>query len=164
MAPHSDRHCLPRTRTPFATPAVASAFDRIPAEERAVLLQLRERVFACAAATAQVGPISESLKWGAPSYAPVRARTGTPIRLGLHAHRPGDVGLFVHCQSRVVDRFACIHGDRFRFEGTRALVLCAHDPLPEDAVDDFIGIALSYHLRRQDADVSRHAGTPDPHS
>jgi len=96
-----------------------------------------------------VGDITESLKWGMPSYAPRKAYTGTPLRLGVPSGDDHRVGLYVHCQSGLMAEFRLVHGDRVCTEGTRALLLDTRQPLPWDAVDDFIILALTWKRRRR---------------
>lgn len=122
---------------PFANTDVAAAFDGQPA-----LLALRAMVFDVARELTSVGEITESLKWGQPSYA---TKTGTPIRLG-HS-KMGAPAIFVHCQSSVISDFAAVFGQDFEIDGARAVHL---DPDSIDAQDGplrkLIASALTYRL------------------
>ncbi|MCA9672193.1 MAG: DUF1801 domain-containing protein [Myxococcales bacterium] len=132
-------------RIAFDDPAVAEAFAAFGDDVRDRLLELRQLIFETARATAAVGALSESLKWGQPSYAPTKARIGSPVRLGVCE---GEATLFFHCQTKLVSSFRLQHGNALRFEGNRAVVVGQTQPLPRQALADCIATALTYHLRR----------------
>ena len=133
--------------TPFASEAVASVYASQPEPQRASLLALRALLFDLAGQLDPVGQVDESLKWGSPSYVSTTPRVGTPIRLDRVTNSDVDVGVFVHCQSRVVEHFRLVHADTYRLDGTRGLLLNAHEDLPKDAVVDFMSLVLTYHTR-----------------
>lgn len=82
-------------------------------------------------------PISESLKWGQPSFA---TPGGTPLRLG-----PIDGGLsvFVHCQTTVIHEMAA-RFPNLRLRGSRAFELPHAEPLPTAPLQRMITRALTY--------------------
>lgn len=124
---------------------MAAVFDAQPPAMRAHLLRLRAWVYAVAAETDGVGTLVETLKWGQPSYLTQRPRSGTTLRIAPVTDDPSGYGLYVHCQSRVVEaaRAAGLH--MLTFEGTRAVRLTVGEPVPEAAVRQFIRLALTYH-------------------
>lgn len=61
----------------FADPAVAAVFAAYPAGMRKRLLALRALVLDVAAKTEGVGPLTETLKWGQPSYLTDETKSGT---------------------------------------------------------------------------------------
>jgi len=80
--------------------------------------------------------LTESLKWGQPSFAPPRS-TGTPVRIGESAGRPA---VFVHCTSPVVAQFLGVVPDAMT-EGTRAFF---PDGADDPALPVFLSIAFGY--------------------
>ncbi|MBT8459158.1 MAG: hypothetical protein KJN60_05780, partial [Boseongicola sp.] len=70
---------------------VQAAIERLPAAPRARMLELRALILA-AAAEAKVTPLTETLKWGQPSFAPVPRSDGTPIRIGWSEKTPETIG------------------------------------------------------------------------
>jgi hypothetical protein len=119
---------------------VRAAFEACPAPARAGLEQLRALILATAA---EAGiPVTEALRWGQPAYL---APKGSTIRLGIP--KTATFALFVHCQSRLIDRFRAGPGAGHRFEGTRA-VLFDHPAEIDAALALLIRDALTYHLRR----------------
>jgi hypothetical protein len=130
----------------FADPAVADVFKGYPAGLRHRLLALRELVLDVAAKTEGVGPLTETLKWGQPSYRAEETRSGTTVR--IDRHRKGDAyAIYFHCQSGLVPRFRELYPDAFRFEGKRALLFEPTDRLPVRALRHCIALALTHHLR-----------------
>ena len=130
----------------FADPAVAAVFAACPAALRKRLLALRALVFDVAARTEGVGPLTETLKWGQPSYLTQQTRSGSTVR--LDRLKTGDgYALYFHCQSGLVPKFRELYPDTFRFEGKRALVFGAGERLPLRALRHCIALALTHHRR-----------------
>jgi hypothetical protein len=130
----------------FADPAVAAVFKAYPAEMRRRLMVLRALVFEVAAGTDGVGRLTETLKWGQPSYLTEETKSGTTVRIDRLKKGDG-YALYVHCQSGLVPTFRELYPDTFRYEGKRALLFEADARLPLPALRHCIGLALTHHLR-----------------
>ena len=130
----------------FADPAVAAVFKAYPVGMRKRVLALRELVFDVAAKTEGVGPLTETLKWGQPSYLTEETKSGTTVRID-RLKKAGGYALYVHCQSGLVPRFRDLYGDTFRYEGKRALLFDIDARLPLAELRHCIGLALTHHLR-----------------
>lgn len=130
---------------PPLPPEVAACFDRHAAPVRDRLLALRELIFATAAARPEIGPLSESLKWGEPSYTPQRKRVGSSVRLG--ARPDATVALFFICHTNLVENFRELYPDELSFEGNRAIVLAPGAPLAAAPLGHCIAMALTWHSR-----------------
>jgi hypothetical protein len=128
-------------------PQVAAAFDAFAPVQRATLLALRDLVLETAAAHPGVGEIEESLKWGEPAYRPIRPRTGTTVRLGVSPKSPGACAIFVNCKTSLLATYRDLYPDAFTFEGDRALIVPAGEPLPADAIGHCVSLALTYHQK-----------------
>lgn len=118
--------------------SVNDAFTSFPEGPR----QIAEDLHALIIETANdlgLSEITESLKWGQPSFA---APKGTPLRIGMH--KSGHVALFAHCQSRVISEFAKLGSDRFEIEGTRAVILPSGSHPPLEELRPMIAHALTY--------------------
>ncbi|MBL4602389.1 MAG: DUF1801 domain-containing protein [Emcibacteraceae bacterium] len=123
-----------------------AVFDRFPVEMREKLLKLREIIIEEAIANTKVGEIEESLKWGQPSYVPLNG-SGSPIRLGVEKKSPGKFGLYVSCNTNLIETFKHIYPDQFNYSGNRAVLFSAGSHLPENELRHIINIALTYHLK-----------------
>jgi len=115
------------------------------------LMQLRGMVREVASSIPEIGGLVETLKWGQPSFLPKRARVGTTIRIDAISDEPPRVGLYVHCQTSLVETFRELYPDVLMFEGNRAVVLDASRPLPERELCHCIEMALIYHKAKRAA-------------
>ena len=131
----------------FGNAAVAQAFAACPASVRGQLLALRALIFETAAATPGVGPLEETLRWGEPAYVTAQSRSGSTVRIGWKKARPSQVAMYFHCRTSLVETFRTLFPGEFRFEGNRAIVFEATDPVPRDALAVCVGAALTYHRR-----------------
>jgi hypothetical protein len=130
----------------FADPAVKAVFAGYEPQMRARLMALREMIFA-AAESVKVGPLSETLKWGQPSYRPVKAKTGTTVRLDALRGAKDKYALFVPCSTTLIASFREHYARDFVFEGNRAIIFALGGKVPEKALKHCIAMALTYHAR-----------------
>jgi hypothetical protein len=133
----------------FNDAGVAAVFKTYPPALRSRLVALRALVFDTAARTAGVGRLSETLKWGQPSYLTAESGSGTTVRIDRLKNRDDGYAVYFHCQSGLVDTFRTIYPDTFTYEGNRAIVFDARDRLPIRALGHCIGLALTHHLRKR---------------
>ena len=132
----------------FADRAVASVFKAYPADIRRRLMVLRALMFETAAKTEGVGRLTETLKWGQPSYLTAETGSGSTVRIDRLKKGSG-YAIYFHCQSGLVGQFKAIYPDTFRYGGKRAIVFDAKDRLPKRALAHCIGLALTHHLRKK---------------
>lgn len=130
---------------PFANAAVAQAFEAYPPNMRRKLLALRELIFKTAETTDNVGELEESLKWGEPAYLTTQTGSGSTVRIAWKASKPSEYAVYFNCQTSLVETFKSLFPDEFKFEGNRAIVLKASEPIPKDALAFCISTALTYH-------------------
>ena len=94
-----------------------------------------------------MGPLEETLKWGAPAYLTARSKSGSTIRIGWRKSAPAHYAIYFHCQTRLVDSFRTLFPQGLTFVGNRSIIFNERNDLPADAVELRIGRALTYHLR-----------------
>lgn len=128
----------------FAKPEIRAAFDNFEPEVRQKLLVLRALIFA---AGEVLGNVTESLKWGQPSYDV--GKDGTPIRLGP-GKAPNSYGFFVHCQTDLIAQFEALYGDQLNYAGSRSVWFETSAELPRDIVIHCLKLALTYHARKRE--------------
>jgi hypothetical protein len=133
----------------FSDPAVAAKFDSYPRAARAKLMRLRKLIFDTAKVTAGVGAVEETLKWGQPSYLTPETKSGTTLRIDAVKDGSGGAALYVHCQTKLVERFRALYSDTLTFEGNRAIVFDAKDDIPAAEVRHCIAMALTYHRNKK---------------
>ena len=124
---------------------MSALLDPYPPRVQTHLLGLRDAVMRVAAQHADVGPVTESLKWGEPSYS---ARRGSAVRLGWRPADPSRYALHFHCQTLLVETFRELYGDQLVLQGRRAMVIMMDEAMPMDTVEHCIYLALTYHRRK----------------
>lgn len=132
----------------FGDPAVASLFKAYPPAVRARLMALRELVFDTAAVTAGVGRLTETLKWGQPSYLTEETGSGTTVRIDRLKAIDG-YAIYFHCQSGLVGQFRSHYPGTFKHQGERALLFDVGDRLPVSELSHCIALALTHHARKR---------------
>lgn len=135
--------------TPFQSADVKSIFEGYPDPVRNKMLALRELVFEAASTADGVGTIEETLKWGEPSYLTVRPKSGTTIRMNWHPDRPDECSVFFHCQTDMISTCRQLYPELFHFEGNRRMSFAANEPVPEEAMQHCLALALTYHRRKR---------------
>ena len=127
---------------------VNRAFGALPAPIGKRLLQVRDLIFATAAADDNVGKLTETLKWGEPAYLTDETGSGSTIRLGRLKDSDHAAVLF-NCKTTLVDTFRERFPDPFEYRQTRALLLPVAGRLPKRELLVCLSLALTYHLDRR---------------
>lgn len=133
----------------FDDARVAAVFKAYPPAVRTDLMALRDVIFAVAEDTPGVGKLTETLKWGQPSYLTEETGSGSTVRLDRLQGRDDGYALYFHCQSGLVGQFRELYPDAFEIEGERALHFTAGRRLPARALRHCIGLALTHHSRKK---------------
>jgi hypothetical protein len=132
----------------FSNSGVASVFKSYPSGLRAKLMALREMVFDTADKTPGVGSLTETLKWGQPSYLTEETGSGTTVR--IDRRKAGDgYAVYFHCQSGLIGQFRELYPDTFKYEGERAIVFDVPDRVPIRELRHCVALALTHHLRKK---------------
>jgi hypothetical protein len=137
-----------RPRAGFSDPKVEAVFSAYPKPLRTKLLALRRLIFETAKATGGVGALQETLKWGQPSYLTPESRSGSTIRIDQVKAEAGQVAVYFHCQTNLVETFRELYPE-LRYSGNRAILLDAGDRLPEAELRHCVALALTYHLGKR---------------
>jgi hypothetical protein len=132
----------------FASSDVQSVFKAYPPALRAKLMALREMLFDTAAGTEGVGTLTETLKWGQPSYLTEETGSGTTVRIDRLKAADG-YAVYFHCQSGLVGRFRELYPETFRYDGKRAIVFAAGDRLPARELRHCLALAFTHHSRKK---------------
>lgn len=132
----------------FASQAVADVYAEMPETVRKRLIEVRELLFDIAANDGAIGGITETLKWNEPAYLTHETGSGTTVRLNRIRDSDDEFGIYVHCQTNIVESFRKKSGKGMRFEKNRALILSAKGPLPRAQLTEYLRMALLYHARK----------------
>jgi len=133
----------------FGDPRVAATFKAYPPEVRARLMALRETIFDVAATTDGVGVLTETLKWGQPSYLTEETGSGTTVRIDRLKGDSGCYAVYFHCQSGLIGQFRELYPETFAYEGERAILFDLGTQAPAGELRHCIALALTHHLRKK---------------
>ncbi|WP_395714634.1 DUF1801 domain-containing protein [Reyranella sp.] len=132
----------------FTDARVAAIFETYPPAVRKRLATLRALVLETARQTDGVGRLTETVKWGQPSYLTEESGSGTTVR--IDRLKAGDgYAIYFHCQSGLVEEFRQLYPDTFRFQGNRAIVFDATETPPSRELGHCIALALTHHARKR---------------
>jgi hypothetical protein len=135
------------------SPEIKQIFDMYPLLTKQVLLTIRQWIFEVAENTNEVGKIKECLKWSEPSYVVHTPKSGTTLRLTKLKSSESEYGLYVHCQTTLIEEFRVVYPD-LKYDKNRGVLFNSHEPIQTDAIKQFIYLALSYHSRKQQSALS----------
>ena len=116
---------------------------------RARFMDMREIVHAAAADTPEIGPLTETLKWGEPAYLTEASGSGITLRVAWKPGDPDRIGVYLNCRTSLVEDIRTLHPGAFEIEGTRGLMLAIDGPLPTEALDHVARLAQGYHRRKR---------------
>lgn len=134
---------------PFQNPQVEDVFNTYPEKLKRRLLHLRDLIFETAAQIEAVGELEETLKWGQPSYLTATSKSGTTIRIDRIKANPDRYGMFVHCQTSLVETYRELYPDRLKFDGKRGIIFEENEKIPDKEIRNCIALALTYHLNNR---------------
>lgn len=126
----------------FLNPNIKAKFDAYPPAVRKRLQTLRSLIFEIADAE-DVGPLTETLKWGQPSYLTEVTNAGSTIRIDA-TKTPGQVAVYFICHTNLVDSFRSKFPDSLKYDGKRAILFDANDELNDPILARCLAMALTY--------------------
>lgn len=127
-------------------PQVDSIFATYPDFVRDKMQFLRTLVRETAEEAEGVLKLEETLKWGEPSFV---TKHGSTIRMDWKEKTPHQYAMYFQCTSRLVETFQLIFGEKFKYEGKRALIFPLDEKIPEMELKQCIQAALTYHKVKQ---------------
>jgi hypothetical protein len=120
---------------------IKQKLETYPKNARDMIMIIRDLLFQLSK-TDHLGEITESLKWGEPSFT---TKYGSPVRVDWKSDSPETVSIFFNCKTRLVETFREVYPQTFIFAGNRELILKLSEPLPEKELKHCLSIALQYH-------------------
>lgn len=133
------------TFAPFTDAAVEARFRALPEPLRLPMLRLRQTILDVAAGRSEIGPLTETLKWGEPAWLPSRPRTGTTVRADALKGSATHYALYVHCQTSLIETYRRHYPGEFSYDGNRALIFTTEREPPAEPLAHCIAFALTYH-------------------
>ncbi len=131
-------------------PEIKATFDRIEPQNRKVLLKLRELVFETAAEHPEIGQLTETLKWGEPSYLPKTRNIGSTLRL-WQTREDNRPAMFVNCKTNLIHQFKEFYPSVFDYRDDRAVILKSAIAETVQPLKHCMALTLTYHLHKKQA-------------
>ncbi|MCJ8318376.1 MAG: DUF1801 domain-containing protein [Colwellia sp.] len=119
---------------------VKQKFEIYPEDIASLLMQIRSTILN----VAQQDEISltETLKWGEPSYI---SKTGSTIRFDWKIKYPEQYCIYFNCKTTLIETFKEIYGDVFSYDGNRAIIFKKGTEIPLKELKHCISMSLRYH-------------------
>jgi hypothetical protein len=127
---------------------INQVFAKYSPETKQILLSIREWIFEIAKSSDEIGQIEECIKWGEPSYLTHSPKSGTTLRLSQLKSSENKYGLFVNCQTSLIEEFRVVYPD-LNYDKNRGVIFDSHEPILTDVIKQFIYLALTYHSRKK---------------
>lgn len=119
---------------------VREKFNSYPKEVRSVLEKIRKLIFEVAE-DEKIDGITETLKWGEPSYL---SKYGSTVRIDWKPKYPEQFAVYFNCKTLLIETFKELYGDLFNYEGNRAIVFGLGQALPTNQLRQCISMSLRY--------------------
>lgn len=133
--------------TPFEALDVEQKFLDLDERIREKLLILREMIFEVANQNKEIGRLTETLRWGQPSYIPEETNSGTLIRLDKYASQKDHFAIYFHCQTNLVSHFRKMF-PQLNYDGNRAIFFTVHDNIPKSILKKCFYEAFTYKKKK----------------
>ncbi|MFT5719146.1 MAG: hypothetical protein ACI9T7_003358 [Oleiphilaceae bacterium] len=120
--------------------SVEPKFKTYPENIAVLLSNMRDLIFSVAKQDG-ISDITETLKWGEPSYV---SKTGSTIRFDWKVKYPDQYCIYFNCRTSLIETFKEVYGDTFAYEGNRAIVFRTDQDIPITELAHCISMALRY--------------------
>ncbi|KXX66834.1 DUF1801 domain-containing protein [Flammeovirga sp. SJP92] len=121
---------------------VLEIFDNYPDFVKDKMQNLRSLVIETAHEMENIDRLEETLKWGEPSYT---TKQGSTLRMDWKEKNPDQYAIYFQCTSRLVETFKSVFGNRFEYEGKRAIIFDLNQEIPVTELKLCIKATLQYH-------------------
>lgn len=119
---------------------VKQKFESYPEDISILLNDIRDLIFQLAQQN-NIEQITETLKWGEPSYI---SKVGSTIRFDWKAKQPEQYVIYFNCKTSLIETFKEVYGDLFVYSGNRAIIFNKDDNIPLKELAHCISMALRY--------------------
>jgi len=128
---------------PFSEQSVLKVFDQYPELIQEKMYVLRDLIYTTAERIGMGSGLTETLKWGEPSYL---CKTGSTIRIHWKEEDSEFYRMFFHCQTSLISTFRELYSGVFDFEGNRAIRFSIDKDPNLELLENCIEASLRYHL------------------
>ncbi|MCJ8315421.1 MAG: DUF1801 domain-containing protein [Pseudomonadales bacterium] len=120
--------------------SVQQKFSTYPEDVSILMNSLRDLIFNVAKQDG-ISNITETLKWGEPSYI---SKIGSTIRIDWKPKQADQICIYFNCKTSLIETFKEIYGDIFSYDGNRAIVFKTKQVLPYKELAHCISMSLRY--------------------
>ena len=120
--------------------SVKQKFETYPENIAVLLNNIRNLIYSVAKQDG-ISDITETLKWGEPSYI---SKNGSTVRFDWKAKYPDQYCIYFNCKTSLVETFKEVYGDIFVYEGNRAIIFQTNQSLPLKELAHCISMSLRY--------------------
>jgi len=119
---------------------VKEKFASYPEDIAILLFNIRKLIYSVAEQD-NIFELSETLKWGEPSYI---SEIGSAIRFDWKPKYADQYGIYFNCKTSLIETFKIVYGDTFTYEGNRAIIFNCKQQIPVRELSHCISMALRY--------------------
>ena len=119
---------------------VEQKFEGYPENINILFNSIRDLIFSVAKQDG-IPEITETLKWGEPSYI---SKIGSTIRFDWKARFPNQYCIYFNCKTTLIETFKEVYGDTFTYEGNRAIIFKIDQKVPFNELAHCISMSLRY--------------------
>ena len=130
---------------PFKEPSVKERFLDFDKPIREKLLLIRALIFEVASRHKEIRKLTETLRWGQPSYIPEETNSGTLIRLDTYPAKKDHFAIYFHCQTYLILNFKEMF-PQLKYDVKRAIFFRVDERLPKDVLKMCFYEALTYKI------------------
>jgi len=120
--------------------SVKQKFEAYPENISILLRHVRDLIITVAEQDG-VSDLTETLKWGEPSYV---SKVGSTIRFDWKDKYPDQYCIYFNCKTSLIETFKEVYGDTFTYEGNRAIVFQIDQSIPFKELAHCISMSLRY--------------------
>ncbi len=120
--------------------SVKQKFETYPDHISILLGKIRDLILIVAKQDG-ISDITETLKWGEPSYV---SKIGSAIRFDWKDKHPDQYCVYFNCKTSLVETFKEVYGDIFTYEGNRAIVFKIDQDIPLKELAHCLSLSLRY--------------------
>ncbi|MEH6556714.1 MAG: DUF1801 domain-containing protein [Oceanicoccus sp.] len=120
---------------------IKDKFDAYPDKAKTRLLEIRAIILDTAQREG-VGELTETLKWGQPSYL---VKQGSTVRINWAPKNPNKVSVFFNCKTTLVETFREIYGAGLQTVGNREIEIPISGHIPISVLSACVSMSLRYH-------------------
>jgi hypothetical protein len=133
--------------TKFENLEIKKVYDRFPKEMKTKILEVREIIFEVGKNNNKINKITETLKWGEPTYQRDRSKDGSPIKINHKKTMENYFSISVISSTNLINKIKELYPKAFQFNGDREIIINANKKLPKTEIYHFIELALMYKFK-----------------